>query len=458
MSIIYPSEIGKFSEHNSSFDGGVLRVAYKDGNKNKSFISKKVFEEAMPSIYNCPIVCRYDREADELGAHDVELVKHADGGLSLVNATHPVGVIPEGAKFFWSDVTEEDGTVHEYLYVDALLWKRQEAYQKIKENGITEESMEISIKDGHMDNGIYVIDRFEFTAFCLLGTAKPCYESAALMMSLRQDFKEQLDEMMQEFKDSVFALQEQNNIEGGTETLSENKSTDNSFALSGQIRESLCNQLYAKTVETQYGTEYQYWYVDYDSEKSEVYAEDSQDWKLYGFSYSISGDAAVINFESKKQKKYAIVDFVEGGQIAEPESAASGVYAHMAEKYSADKTEWESKYQTAMSSYTALDSEVSALRKFKEDFTKEKDTRERGDVFALFKDLDGVEEFEALRTSNEQYSVADLSERCFAIRGRNMIAKFSLPETKPPKLPIEKPNTDAEPYGGVFAEYGIQRN
>lgn len=53
-----------------------------------------------------------------------------------------------------------------------------------------------------MKDGVYVIDRFEFTAFCLLGTAEPCYESAALMAFSRNDFKNQLDEMMREFKES----------------------------------------------------------------------------------------------------------------------------------------------------------------------------------------------------------------------------------------------------------------
>lgn len=127
----------------------------------------------MPSIYNCPIVCRYDREADEIGSHDMEVVKREDGRVSLVNITNPVGVIPESASYWWEEIEEEDGSIHEYLCVDALLWKRQEAYEKIKEDGITDESMEISIQEGHMKDGVYVIEQFELPPSVFLVQRSP---------------------------------------------------------------------------------------------------------------------------------------------------------------------------------------------------------------------------------------------------------------------------------------------
>lgn len=170
MSIVFSSGIRNLVERNSSFDSGVLRVAYTGKNRNNSFISKETFERCMPSIYNCPIVCNYDRESDTIGSHDMELVSD-DNGMRIVNITQPVGVIPESAKYWWEEI-EDDSGLHEYLCVDALIWKRQEAYRKIKDDGITDESMEITVKEGGMVDGVYVIDRFEFTAFCLLGTAK----------------------------------------------------------------------------------------------------------------------------------------------------------------------------------------------------------------------------------------------------------------------------------------------
>ena len=201
MRIVFSSAISDWTERNSSFDSGVLRVAYTGRNRNNSFISKETFERCIQSIYNCPIVCRYDRDSDEIGAHDMELVEDADGSLKIVNITQPVGVIPESAKYWWEEI-EDDSGLHEYLCVEALIWKRQEAYQKIKDDGITSESMEISIKEGEMVDGVYVIKRFEFTAFCLLGTAEPCFESASLETFSYDGFKEKLADMMQDLKET----------------------------------------------------------------------------------------------------------------------------------------------------------------------------------------------------------------------------------------------------------------
>ena len=242
MRIVFSSAISDWTERNSSFDSGVLRVAYTGRNRNNSFISKETFERCIQSIYNCPIVCRYDRDSDEIGAHDMELVEDADGSLKIVNITQPVGVIPESAKYWWEEI-EDDSGLHEYLCVEALIWKRQEAYQKIKDDGITSESMEISIKEGEMVDGVYVIKRFEFTAFCLLGTAEPCFESASLETFSYDGFKEKLADMMQDLKETFSMAQPsqevgihpQNYSEGGEEVLEQKVALMAEFGLNADM-------------------------------------------------------------------------------------------------------------------------------------------------------------------------------------------------------------------------------
>lgn len=503
MSIVYSSRFDRLTECNSSFDRGVLRVCYVGRNRNNSFISKETFERCMPSIYNCPIVCRYDREADEIGAHDMEVVKNSDGKIALVNITNPVGVIPESTNYWWEEIEEDDGSIHEYLCVDALLWKRQEAYQKIKEDGITDESMEISVTEGSMKDGVYVIEQFEFNAFCLLGTAEPCYESAALLMFSREDFKAQLDEMMREFKESVSAVQPsqegviptQNNSEGGKEVLDEKKAlmaqyglsedmldfnledfsveeltekfeamknpgdtdkdAEKKFALAEQFREELINALSEEKVDTCFGEMSRYWYMDYDSEAMEVYCYDQEDWKLYGFSYSMNGDHVVVDFESKKRKKCAIVDFDEGDQ----QTAFANVYSMISTKYAENENQWTAKYQTASDTIASMKSELAELRQFKAGIEHDAAEQERDELFAQFDDLAGVAAFEELRENCEQYSMDELEEKCYAIRGRKQTEKFSLHGQKAPKLPVGKDNDPTpEPYGGVFVKFGINQD
>ena len=508
----YSSSLSSLCEINSSFDTGVLRIAYTGANRNGSFISKETFERCIKTLYNCPIVCHYDRETDSIGGHDMELVTNEDGGMRLVNMTIPIGVIPESSKYFWSVVEEEDGTEHEYLCADVLIWKRQEAYKKIKEDGITAHSMELTVKDGEMEGGLFVIKDFEFTAFCLLGDEhEPCFESSALGLFSYDEMKKQMAEMMSDLKNEFSLVvppvgdndtHPQNHpMEGGEKVLNEKLAlvaeygleVENlefsiedltleelrekfeamkpaepavdpvvdepaepkaDFALAGQIRDEIYNALSAEKIECCWGEMNRYHYVDHDHEALQVYCYDAEDWKLYGFAYSMNGDNVVIDFESKKRMKFAIVDFDEGEQFA----PFAGVFEEITKQYTANDTQWSEKYQTASDTITSMENELGTLRQFKTDTEAATLAAAQEEVFAQFEDLVGVEEFDALREHCAEYELDALEEKCFAIRGRRGVTAKFAHESKPPKLKVEKTQPVNEPYGGLFTRYGHTDN
>lgn len=519
LSLRFSSSIDALTEHNSSFDKGILRVAYVGQNRNKSSIDKCVFERCLESIYNCPIVCNYDRASDEIGSHDMELVKGDDGSLRLVNITDPVGVVPTGAKTWFDTVTEDDGTEHEYLFAEVLLWKRQEAYKKIKEDGITDESMEITVKSGHMEDGVYIIDDFEFTAFCLLGTAEPCYESAGLMVFSQEDFKTKLDEMMHDVTmaqspDGV-GIHPQIYSEGGDKALDEKKAlmakygltedgldfsledftleeltekfeaitagddgadesdpaggeepaggaddgSDANFALAEQFRQELIEALTAERYNDPYWGECaRYFYQDHDPELSEVYVIDLEDWHLYGLTYSTNGDNVIIDFASKKRMKYAIVPFDEGEQPL----AFAKIMEDRNERYAAAVSERDTATDNLAQVNTLmaeLTTEVEGLRKFKADVEQADANEKREELFSQFEDISNTEAFAALQEHAADYSMEDLEDKLFALRGRaQTTAKFSMSEQKAPKLPVEtRGNDNDEPYGGLFTHYGTDK-
>lgn len=526
LSLTFASSLTDFSSVNSSFDSGVLRIAYTGDNRNRSHISKQAFENCIKTMYNCPIVCNYVRETDSLGGHDMEVVRPADGGLRIVNVTEPVGTIAESARHWWDTVEEEDGSVHEYLFVEALLWKRQEAYRKIRKDGITAQSMEITVRDGEIIDGVYHIRDFEFTAFCLLGSAEPCYESAALEMYSLRNFKQQFSEMMRELKESFsvnpseevdntypqelsmeggekvlhektelaakyginvealdFSLDEFSieelaekfeamkaeaegraeaeeangaeafSAEPGTEAETSEDPGQGTFALTSGITEELYRCLDAVTVEREWGVCRRYCYVDCDFEAMEVYCWDTNDWLLYGFRYSMNGDNAVIDFESRKRMKYAIVEFDEGEQA----SPVASVFERMEEQLR-DGKQWEEKYQTASDTITSMETELKELRQFKADTENAALQSAREEVFAQFEDLIGVEAFDALRANCESYrDMEALKEKCYAIRGRaGTQAKFALGDKTPKLKVVRENNLEKEPYGGIFAHFGIE--
>lgn len=501
MSIIFSSGITSLVEQNSSFDKGLLRVAYVGDNRNGSSISKETFERCINTIYNCPVVCRYDREADTIGSHDVDIVRK-DDGLHLVNATHPVGVVPAGAEYHWETIEEADGAEHEYLCVEVLLWKRQEAYQKIKDDGVVDESMEITVKEGELVNGVFVIKDFEFTAFCLLGTAEPCYESASLAVFSDDQFKAQFATMMQELKESISQVNPslEANINTHTEDYSEGgikvledklallaefglsadaldfnlddftidelrekfeaikaEQEQAAFALAQQVKDAIVSALGVEEIDTDWGAMRRYCYVDHDPEASEVYCYDAGDkWNLYGFTYSMNGDNAVIDFESKKRKKFSIVDF----DMGEQPSPVLSMFEIMSDRISETSAQWEAKYQTATDTIASLNGELNELKEFKNQIEASQAKADRDAVFAQFEDLVGVDAFENLRQSCEDgsvdFSIEELEDKCYSIRGRQgVVAKFSN-ETKPvtPRLKVTREEPTDEPYGGIFKKYG----
>ena len=201
--LLFNSSLDNIIKCNDSFDSGVLRIAYHGENRNGSFISKETMERcAARSIFNVPVVANYRRETNTIGGHDAKIVRK-NGIPTLVNITQPIGVVPESASFWWENITEENGEVHEYLCTDVLLWKRQEAYAKIKDDGITSESMEIDIKKSHREGKLLIVEDFEFQAFCLLGDVKPCFESASLAMFNEDDFCMQFSSMLAEIPDAI---------------------------------------------------------------------------------------------------------------------------------------------------------------------------------------------------------------------------------------------------------------
>ncbi len=505
MRLKFDSSIENISDLNESFSSGVLKICYTGANRNGSYISKESIERAIPTMYNCPVVCNYDVETDTIGGHDMDIVATEDGDMRLIYLTDAVGVIPESAKVWWSTV-KECGTEHEYLMTEVILWKRSPAYSKIANDGVVSQSMEISVKSGQMKDSMFAIDDFIFTAFCLLGDdVNPCFESASLHMFEMNGIKQQFALLMQELKEAFTSIQPSNevvinkqiNSEGGEEALEQKialvaefnlKVEDLSFdleefsleeirekleamtsadpeptpepavdfALAEQFREELIRALDTETIETCFGEMSRYWYYDYDGELSEVYCYDVEDWNLYGLPYSMNGDNVVVDFMSKKRKKFSIVDFDEGEQKA----VFASVFELAANKFDElvkNNAELEQKYQIASDTISSMENELGNLRQFKTDTEAAIMKGSKDNVFAQFEDLVGVEAFEKLRENCDNYSLDELEEKCYAIRGRNgTVAKFSY-EPKAPKLPVET-GVKTDPYNGVFAEYGISPN
>ena len=224
-----------------------------------------------------------------------------------------------------------------------------------------------------------------------------------------------------------------------------------------------------ETISTPFGEEPRYAMIDFDSEKSAIYVIDFSDWHMYGFAYELNGDSVDINVESKARVKWAIVDYDEGEQtlpfseMFERANKKIAEYAESVKALTEEKSAIEEKYSSACDDMSSLMEEVSGLRQFKADTEHAIVMAQIQDVFSQFKDLEGVEAFEALKECAEEFDIETLEEKCFAIRGRNnTAAKFSY-ESKVPKIIVthnENRDSDDEkkPYGGIVEYYESKHN
>lgn len=503
---------------NDSFALGTLYVMYTGDNPNKTSFDKPVVEAALPSIRNVPIVCHWDPDNQTIGGHDFTVASDANGVLRLRALTEPCGVVTESSTLSFVVMPDSEGIEHEYLKAEnVVLWRRQDVIQYLEANKDVhvDHSMEIEILDEEKDaNGIHNVKSFQFTALCLLGDCLPCFDGSRLELYSADDMKKQLEAMMNDLKKNysliVAAATGSNDIEespkggeesmngenienanaqvGATETETQtdkpaDTATNNQvdaaaeaacaastaaaedYSLASNVRDALRNAVREKTIEKRWGEEFEYWFVDYDADAGMVYVEELEDGKLYGMPYTMDGDNVVIDFETKTRKKWAIVDYDEGSDAdyyADAMVQRNAAIEEFVNKSDSEIAELKSSVESYEAKMADAEAELTELRQFKADAEAQKVSEAKEQVFALFSDLEGVEAFEALKSSDADMSIDALEEKCYAIRGRLATAAASSAtysdKSVKSKIGLDKTAdendaTEAKPYGGVVERY-----
>lgn len=418
---------------NPNFSMAKMKVAYVGRNRNMSAISKEVFIDAIPTIFNCPIVARYDRELNQFGSHDVEVViDDKTKEIKIVNATTPFGVIPESAKWYFEEITEIDGNIHEYLIIDVILWRRQEGYEHLVELTSIDESMEVDFINQHIDNeGYCVAEKMCFSAFCLLETANPCFESASVQMfseQINDNYKLQFANMVEDFK--ALMKEQSNKLDFSINIIKEEGGQKTLILTQEKITEILA--------------EYEILQNDIDFEITEEMTEGDFRTKLEDF--------------KKKRKKCTEENSNQEPETDEEKELLKTQIEQAREEYA----NLQEEFTTYKSNYSVANDEVANLKEFKATRLSEDHKLEVKLALSEFEDLIEINEFIELKENAENFeSIDDLKEKCFAIRGKNTPVKFSTKLNKPTsiKLPIGIPsdNSDDEPYGGIFNEFGKRK-
>lgn len=531
MSIPVEYTLSDIFDLNDDFARGVLNVAYHGDNRNGSHITKMAFEKAVPTLAYKPVVAHLVESKNDFGGHDGEIEETEDGDIKYVNITEPVGVVPERTPWRFETI-EDEGGVHNYFVIDVIIWKRQKAYEIIRKKKYTKHSMEIEVIDGCTENGVYHINEFKFLAFCLLGDdVEPCFEGSALKLFEVDKVKAEFDQFMEALRDynetqlplAVESsagdggnIENQRKEESGKlnkveeftkigfdpeslgldlESMSDEDVTAKVFELTSNLMEQIRERLAEQTFDTEWGQIPRYWMVDTNLETKELYCYDEQDGKLYGFTYSMSGDAVTVDWESKKRMKFAIVEFVEGESepeitftadaIAAREAVMTAKYSELegqlasasekrvelenqlataneaAASFESERTAAQEKIDSLTVDLTALQGTVTALEAFKAEVEANEVRAEKCDLFAKWESLLGnVEAYSVLKNEMDQYELADLETKLkclFADTKANFELKVPA-DKKPNRIPVgsDKGSGDTGDYGGLYKKHGIK--
>ncbi len=181
-------------------------------NTNRSNISKDASDDALPTLFNIPVVGHIYVDEDgvqHMGGHATKIVKGDNGKYAFKSLTVPYGTVPYQENVHYEEVNE-NGVAKTYLVADVILWTGR--YPELISTSYSDEvffnqSMEIKpLKTEAMKDGYTNILKYSYKALCLLGKSddaefnvNPCFPSARVE-SYDFSLEEKWDELFEEFK------------------------------------------------------------------------------------------------------------------------------------------------------------------------------------------------------------------------------------------------------------------
>ncbi len=462
--------IAKFSniqKFNSQFSKCNVAVAYHGDNRNFSSISKEVFEKMIPSLYGIPVVGEW-KEID-YGSHGGK-IEISDEGVNYIETTKPYGFIDSQAKVWWENVTEEDGTVNEYLFTECFLWTGRYPEAEKVLDGNSNQSMEIQVKSGESrDDGYFDITDAEFSALCILGeSVEPAFESSGFkQFNLdKETFKAEFNLMVKELKQSAFEGGEnvtKNPIEEIKDEVFEEEVVENVIEVTEGTTDETVEEVDTEEETTEEVTEVTETDVVAEEKFTKMFelSHDDIRSKLYTLLYKVEEDNDDYYYIQKVYDNYFIYGgwdddscYKQGYIATDVDVAFEGERVEMFIEYlTADELEELNNMRT---NYGLVLSENEELKSFKADVLSQQKSNEIEDVFNKYSTLLDVADFEDLKENALSMEIETL-EKELSFRLVQKKFDFSkIVKKDSTKIAIKEDNDVKEPYGSASVYFNKQ--
>lgn len=215
IKIVFNSKITPVKPINDYFTLCKCYVMAVGKNTNGTIISKETVDDALPTLFNIPVVGHLYVDEDgkiRAGGHDVVLEKDENGKYKFKAITIPYGTVPQENNVHYEEVTESSGVKNTYLVADIILWtgRYPELLDAIYSDDIYfAQSMEIMPSATKKTEAGLEVNKFQFSGLCLLGKSddktknvSPCFKSARVE-PYKFSSDENLGELYAEFKEQL---------------------------------------------------------------------------------------------------------------------------------------------------------------------------------------------------------------------------------------------------------------
>lgn len=498
--------------NDSRFQAVRCYVAHEKENYNGSYFDLSVLDNMAKNMAGIPIVgyiSANNINEKDFNGHEQKLTIDKDG-VSIEYLGRAYGCIISNDDVTFVDRMHEDGKMRKYLCVTGVLWKMFTDSIDIFDRDISKNhSMELqedSIEGSFEKDGYYHFTEAKVRALCILGEdVMPAMSNSIIEKFSQSDIDSTIQELLKEVNESIkqFNLQNQSSapevdninfskkedkeldeklellkkydltvesILFSIEELSleeiESKIKDQFALLASQKQEEISNALRVEKYIDRWGDEYsKYSYVDHDD--VEAFAYDRQDnWNLYGFTYSTNGDSIVVDFSTKKKKKFKIVDFEDGisteFELLPKEAVEyeiSSKEKELTEQFSTEKeaalNEIQIKLDSITSEYESIKPEVERLQNFEKETLETARNEAEKALFELFPKLSGNKEFENLKKQSHELTLEQLEKEIshIVVKTSDEFKSYSQKREQNPIVKVKnfkRESSDDNPYGDLF--------
>lgn len=456
-----------------------LRVCHDGTNPNGSHFELSDMKTAENTLKNIPILANVifdENDQPQFGGHDISIEKDKvkEGEYKTIYKEVPIGVIPETNNY---SIDEYDG--RNYVFVDGYVWRGYSNYAEdiIERDKDIKLSMEISVDEFSYNakNKVYNITGYKYTGITFLNNEFGTGMRKAMgTTGTFSDNTEQMLMIMQELKDALATFNKKNTEEGGMTMDMENVtngSTDstasapetptvNEKSIDNPVPETPADQTVTKqdNEPTEYVRTFKLSHEDIRCglytllEQREI---DANDWYYIESVYD-----GYFDYSSYIENKVMRQNYNLNGDSVE----------FTGEPFEVFKETLTASEKTALdamrNNYSAMEAELAELRTYKDNAEKNILNAKRDEVITKWSEqLKNNEQFEALKSEVEKYSVEELEIKCKCIFADskavfNFSAKTPTKDDGVVRVPVSYDvlKTMNDPYGGLFNEFGIKKD